>query len=197
MRFHLIALSLLAPLAMVSAASAQERTAAGALDTQMTWSSLAAQAQAASNKADAVNTRIDQAIICARKGKIYAPGLGDTQGCLEPSSNTNVDLTTIVNSLTTLNSTVSSVSNNFTNNTTSVSNIIACNKSGLIFNGTSCVSPAGKANCSLQVVSSGSSGGNCSSCNNSVNSCPSGYQQTGDPGGSTFSSRLCARIVCN
>ncbi len=83
---------LVGAMVMVGAAVvAQERTAAGALQTQMTWSALSSQLQATRIYAEGVNSRVDQAVICAKKGMLYAPGdpTADTQGCLQA----NVDLT--------------------------------------------------------------------------------------------------------
>lgn len=112
---------------------AQERTAGSALDTQMTWTSLAAQAKAASDKADAVNTRVDQVVICAKKGMLYMPGVGgiDSQGCKEPfrSGDVNGNLTQLYNAINTLNSNVNN----------SLSNIYACNKAGQVYDGTKCI----------------------------------------------------------
>ncbi len=63
---------------------AQERAAGGAVDTQMTWSALSTQINGVSVKADAVNSRVDQAVVCGRLGKVYAPGAtgADANGCL-------------------------------------------------------------------------------------------------------------------
>ena len=62
---------------------AQERAASGATETQMTWSALASKVDNANAKTDAANTRIDQAIACAKKGKLYAPNYSksDMLGC--------------------------------------------------------------------------------------------------------------------
>ncbi len=74
-----------AVLALAGTGHAQERTAAGSLDTQMTWSALAAKVGAASDKAEAVNSRVDQIVVCGLKGMLYAPGhaKADGQGCLQ------------------------------------------------------------------------------------------------------------------
>lgn len=62
---------------------AQERAAGGSTDVQMTWSALVAKVDNANAKTDAANTRIDQAIACAKKGKLYAPDYSkaDASGC--------------------------------------------------------------------------------------------------------------------
>ncbi len=60
----------------------QERTAAGALDTQMTWTALKSLVDAASTKTDAVNSRVDQIEKCAEKDMLYAPNdAAATNGC--------------------------------------------------------------------------------------------------------------------
>jgi hypothetical protein len=71
---------------------AQERTAGGALDTQMTWTALSNVAKAASDKADMVSSRVDQVVVCGRKGMVYAPGLSgaDGQGCAWPTHLNNI-----------------------------------------------------------------------------------------------------------
>ncbi len=70
-------------------ATAQERTAAGALDTQMTWTALKNLVDATSVKVDAVNARVDQGVVCGKKQMYYAPGANgaDNDGCL---GNTNI-----------------------------------------------------------------------------------------------------------
>lgn len=112
-------------------AHAQERTAGSSLDTQMTWTALAAQTKAASDKADAVNTRVDQAVLCGKKGKLYAPGV-TADGCLEASSNSGSTLTQIISNLNTLNTNQTATNNNLTN-------VINCQKAGQGFDGTKCV----------------------------------------------------------
>ncbi len=69
---------------LVMPAHAQERTAAGNLDTQMTWSALSAKVAASEAKTEGVNARVDQIEKCGGKGKVYAPGKpgADTDGCL-------------------------------------------------------------------------------------------------------------------
>lgn len=81
---HILALAL----CLASGAHAQERTAAGALDTQMTWSALSSAVKAASDKASAVNSRVDQIVLCAGSGMIYAPGQpgADGNGCIKAAS---------------------------------------------------------------------------------------------------------------
>lgn len=68
---------------LTSTSMAQERTAAGAMDTQMTWTALSARVDSANTKADAINARINQGVVCATKGMLYAPGTAgvDGQGC--------------------------------------------------------------------------------------------------------------------
>ena len=79
-------------LALVGAPYAQERTAGGTLDTQMTWSALSAKIDAVSLKSDAVNTRVDQVVVCGKKGMTYAPGTqgADAEGCMAPQSVTKI-----------------------------------------------------------------------------------------------------------
>ena len=102
------ALLTLAALALIPMAHAQERTAAGAMETQMNWSTLNTKVTNANTKTDAVNSRVDQVAACGGKGMLYAPGQpgADSQGCviskLDP---------TYVNMLTTINSNVNNINN--------------------------------------------------------------------------------------
>lgn len=110
----------------ISHGFAQERAAGGTLDTQVTWTALSDMAKAASDKAAAVNTRVDQIVVCGKNGRIYAPGgVGaDASGCMEAKA---ADGTTITN-----------INNSVKTNTTNVTNILACNKQSKFYNGTVC-----------------------------------------------------------
>ena len=67
-------------------AHAQERSAAGSVDLQMTWTALNSLVQSSVAKSDMVNARVDQVVICNRKAMLYAPGSGaDADGCIENS----------------------------------------------------------------------------------------------------------------
>ncbi len=72
-----------------TAAHAQERTAAGALETQMTRSSLKALADDANAKSTAAHTRLDQLEKCAKKKMLYSPTTpeADTDGCISSGAN--------------------------------------------------------------------------------------------------------------
>ena len=122
--------------AIILAPHAQERTAAGSAETQMSWSALSNQISGLNTRTNALTTRIDQSVICGRKGKTYAPAQAgaDADGCLEPMTNTYTNTT--LNSLTgNVNNLISS--NNI--NTSRVNNIIACNAQGRMYNGSSCI----------------------------------------------------------
>lgn len=116
---------------MCAGAAAQERAAGSALETQMTWTSLSAQIKAVDNKADAVDSKLQQAIICAKKGMLYAPGSGDSQGCvLAGNSAGNVNINDIVNTLNTLTNNYNTLSTKVTNLDNSVTNVLNCNGKG-------------------------------------------------------------------
>jgi hypothetical protein len=71
-------------LALISITSnAQERTAAGSISTQMTWSALATKVTSADEKADALNARLDKVTGCNSQGMLYVPGHADADanGC--------------------------------------------------------------------------------------------------------------------
>lgn len=106
-------------------AMAQERSAGGPVDTQMTWSALTTLVNAANAKSDAVNSRVDQVVVCARKGKVYAPAPqvgADAQGCLSAT----VDFTAI-------NTAITNLTNNLTATTSVLNSVIACNNKGMTY----------------------------------------------------------------
>lgn len=94
---------------------AQERTAGSSLENQMTWTALSSMAKNAADKADMVDVRVNQIVVCSRKKMLYAPGMNgaDSEGCV-----TAVDLTSMQNT---------------------INSIISCAASGGAFNGTNCI----------------------------------------------------------
>ncbi|WP_142781092.1 hypothetical protein [Agrobacterium sp. T29] len=108
-------------LALLSSVHAQERTAAGTMETQMSWSALSSKIGTVDAKVFGINSLINQDIACGRKGMLYAPGPGaDGQGCMKPF----VDDT----ALNQLNAKMNSA--------------LACASQGRMFNGSSCVTAA-------------------------------------------------------
>lgn len=105
-------------------AHAQERTAGSSLDTQMTWTALAAQAKAAKDAADAVNSRVNQIAICGSQGKVYAPGApgANAQGCKAA----DVDLSAI-------NTAITNLTNNFNTVNNTTNNFVACSNKGMMY----------------------------------------------------------------
>lgn len=93
-----IAHLVLVTVVLAPAIRAQERAAAGAIETQMSWTALSAKADAAKFAADAVDIRVNQVVACARAGMLYAPEApgANTQGCLlsklDPSFTTKLDI---------------------------------------------------------------------------------------------------------
>ncbi|PZP38965.1 MAG: hypothetical protein DI585_05710 [Pseudomonas fluorescens] len=93
--------------------SAQERSASGSVDLQMTWTALNSLVQSSVAKSDMVNARVDQVVVCNRKAMLYAPGGGaDADGCIENSKITalnqrvdtiNTQISNINDQITTLN----------------------------------------------------------------------------------------------
>lgn len=55
------------------AVQAQERSAGGSLDMQMTWSALKTIVDGANAKSDAAHQRIDRIIACSKRGMAYVP----------------------------------------------------------------------------------------------------------------------------
>lgn len=112
---------------------AQERAAGGSLDTQVTWTALSDMAKAASDKATAVNTRVDQVVVCGKVGRVYAPGVAgaDSNGCLDAMAVDTTTITSINNSLKALTLNVAAINAN-------VNNIIACNKQTKLYDGVKC-----------------------------------------------------------
>lgn len=70
--------------------NAQERTAAGAVETQMTWSALWNISQQANGNAKAAHMRIDKIAECGRQGMLYAPNNDGAGGCIQPRSGRSV-----------------------------------------------------------------------------------------------------------
>ncbi len=167
-----IILTALMTLAFMTAGSlsAQERSATGATDVQMTWTSLSNLVKAADDKATAVNSRVDQVVVCGKKGKNYAPEApgADAEGCLEASSNNGTNLTTMLNTLNALNG--------------NMANIISCGASGRTYNGTACVAPTGTVPtgtvCGVSSHSTESGRPLIFACNgvDPKNGCPAGYE---------------------
>lgn len=110
MKYYVLTTALLM---LIPLAQAQERTASGAISEQVTWSSLSAQISAVNSRTEAVNSRIDQLVVCARKGMIYAPGSGDAQGCLEASQGgvTNKNISFVLTSLGGINTSITNLNN--------------------------------------------------------------------------------------
>lgn len=140
----LLKLAVLSCLLIGSAAYAQERTAGSAIETQMTWSALSTQINGLSTKVDAANSRMDQIVVCGKKGKIYAPGAPgvDAQGCVEASSNNGTSLSTIVSTLTTLSNNYAALNNTVNTLNSTVTGVVNCGGAGKTFNGSACVSAA-------------------------------------------------------
>lgn len=179
----ILAVALLVP---VSSGIAQERTAGGALDTQMTWSGLSAQIGTVKTQIDAVNTRVDQAVVCGRKGMVYAPDTNDadSQGCVMPATASSV-----INQLTNLQNSVGGVQNSV-----NISN--SCGSQGKVSNGGGCVNPASSApSISCRVETAGATGQR-SGGEMNYNGCPDGYTVVRgyNVGNHTTS---CLRVVCN
>ncbi|MGP4686740.1 hypothetical protein ACSV5K_10295 [Agrobacterium pusense] len=111
---------MLAALVMVPLSHAQERTAAGATETQMSWTALSTKIDAAKNAANEVNIRVNQIAACGRKGLVYGPGepTRDSDGCVKPFADP-----TALNQLS-----------------TKMDSVISCAGQGRVFNGGSCSS---------------------------------------------------------
>ncbi len=69
---------------LIPAAHAQERTAAGPLETQMTWTTLKNLVDDTNTKITATNNRLDQIEKCGKQKKLYGPGTtgADADGCV-------------------------------------------------------------------------------------------------------------------
>lgn len=184
-------------LGMVCTAHAQERAAIGNVQTQMTWSALSTLINGVSTKTDAVNSRVDQVVVCAKKGMVYAPGQtgADADACLMPAIPPSV-----TNNLNTLNTTTA-------NTNSTVSNIISCNTQGLVFNGSACVNSSAKTTGTVTVNYGQCSLTKTSTANNAAGAdlgigfntqkygqhwCPSGMTMVGVNNGSVNGALCCA-----
>ena len=80
-------LSILTFCLLVPVVYAQERTAAGNLATEASWSALKSLADQANNNAKSAHIRLNKTEECAEKGMLYAPHAEDAeQGCKPLSS---------------------------------------------------------------------------------------------------------------
>ena len=83
---HIRVLSFAAVAAFVipMAAQAQERSADGALSTQMTWSALSAKIKANEDRVTGLDSKVNQIVECNRSFMVYIPGdaMADTRGCV-------------------------------------------------------------------------------------------------------------------
>lgn len=98
----------------VTTISAQERSASGSVDLQMTWTALNSLAQTAMVKSDMVDARVDQVVACNRKAMLYAPGAGaDGDGCIENSKITALAqrIDAINTQIATINDQINSLNN--------------------------------------------------------------------------------------
>lgn len=77
----------------VGALSAQERAATGSLEVQTTWTALRSLIDNATQATEAQRIRLDQAILCGNKGKVYAPSHvnKDSDGCLQAGSSSRLE----------------------------------------------------------------------------------------------------------
>lgn len=184
---------------LATGAQAQERTAIGGTDTQMTWSALSTLINGVDTKTDAVNSRVDQVVVCAKKGMVYAPGAPgtDAQGCGEAaqSGNTSNTFTSLVNKLNTTNTNLTNLTNTSNATNTKVSNILSCNAQGKVYNGSSCIS--GIANCKLT-----SHTGNCKAGEVAISTLQNQhFGGGGSPNGTGFdgtgTATYCLAVSCN
>lgn len=99
---------------------AQERTASGASNVQVTWSALSNLITANTIKTEAIGTRVDQITFCGKQGKTYAPSQpdADAQGCRDANQINQIN--------------------------TNLTNIYTCNKAGQVFDGTKCIESLSK-----------------------------------------------------
>ena len=152
---------------------AQERSASGSMDTQVTWTALSNLAKAANDKADMVGTRVDQIVVCGKKNMIYAPGAAgaDAQGCvigkIEPSVQNNIN------------------------------NIIACANSGQMYSSSSNQCVRTTPTCTMQTTDVNSIGRNCPAGYVFVSSYTGQTRTCSDCNEGYYSRNICARVVCN
>ena len=77
---------------MSGSAMAQERTAGGATETQLTWTMLASQISAANTKANDLENQIKQITECGKRGLVFSDG----QGCVPASSFSDTRVASII-----------------------------------------------------------------------------------------------------
>ncbi len=167
----------LASLSLPQMIHSQERSAGSSVDVQMSWSALSTMVNAVDTKTTAVNSRVDQLVVCSKKGMVYAPGAAgiDADGCLNPKN---------------------------TVNTTDYDNVVACNDQGLIYDKSAraCIRPTANVTvptCTNTVTSqsfrrsrwdNGNVGPNCATT--------SGWQATSSNEQNFVASGFCVTTTC-
>lgn len=139
---------------LCGAVHAQERTASGALDTQVNWNALKNIVNGANAKSDAVNTRVDQIVTCNKLMKLYAPGAenADGQGCIDlpfVKETEYVESAGWVSSPYTLACTKGRKISYAMLNVSTKSNQLACGRSGANCDGNATASLLGKTSWSI------------------------------------------------
>lgn len=115
-------LFILAALVATGPVMAQERSAGGTRETQMTWSALSNQISAVQAQVGNTNGRIDDIVTCAKKGMVYALGAAgvDSQNCLATAGSVPPGVLASLNTNTT----------NIQNVATNITAIANCSQSG-------------------------------------------------------------------
>lgn len=175
LQYSVIALAALSCMG-VAAAEAQERTAGSALDTQMTWTALSNQVKSTQSYAEGLNTKVEQAIVCGKSNMLYAPGApgATTQGCknVDLTGNTtingNATIVSILNSISTLNSSVNNMKTNVDNSVTYNGKEQVCTAQGYVYapgkpgaDGNGCLKPSTGRACTMNRAAACGTKGDC------------------------------------
>lgn len=148
-----------------TAVQAQERSAGGPVETQMTWVALKSLVDSVGVKVDGLTARVNQGVECGKLGKLYAPGGpgADGMGCKTVE---DARVTNLINTVNTLNSNFSNLQTTF--NTSNVTNIASCSKVGMIYapampgaDSKGCVTPVTGKDCVMNQVTACGGVGNC------------------------------------
>lgn len=146
-------------------ATAQERAAGSALDTQMTWSSLSTKVKSTQTYAEGVNAKIEQAIVCGKQNRLYAPAApgANSQGCKDVDISSDPSFVSLQNTVNSLKTTVTQVNTTVTNMKTNVDNSVTyngkeqvCTAQGYVYapgkpgaDGNGCLKPTTGRDCTM------------------------------------------------
>lgn len=161
-------LSLMLGAAGQAMAAGVERSAGSGMDTQMTWSALSTQIDAANVRITGLDAKLSQSILCGKLNKLYSPGApgADANGCKDLVLTGNPDYINLVNSLNATNTNVTNLKNSVNTTNTYNTNEQKCTAQGMVYapgqsgaDGNGCKGAVAGKSCSMNVGAACGGGG--------------------------------------